>query len=281
MNIKRCLKKSIIFILSIMVIIFSFVIPKLLFGIEDFAKEEEIYGREKVKSKIDVEAEKIYLVKAIHELYDNEMVTLSETEALYYIDKGEKKVVSRDKNKLKRILFTESTEELYKNAEETQKINNEIKKLENVNILNEVIFNSNTKYSIRYYGTNDSKLRDNQLIKSIDIILEGYDINIEIENKTGKIIMMSLPKDNIKNNIAKEEILENYIKYLDLYIIDDWELKKQSTQAHVKCDYIVSEKSQLLAMIIESDEEYIMSIQTIERYGDLLEELERYNSYTN
>lgn len=280
MNIKKYIKKSIIFILSIMVIVFSFVMPKLLFGVEDFAREEEIYAREKVKSKIDVEAEKIYLVKAIHELYDNEMVTLSETAAVYYDENGEKKVVaSRDEDKFKKVLFAESGEDLHKNSEETEKINNEIKKLENANILSEVNFNNNTKYSIRYYGTNYSMLRDNQLIKSIDIILEGYDINIEIENKTGKIIMISFPKDNIKNN--KEEILENYIKYLDLYIIDDWEFKNQTTQARVKCDYIVSEKSQLLAMIIENDEEYIMSIQTIDRYEDLFEELERYNSDTN
>lgn len=270
MNIKKYIKKSIIFILSIMVIVFSFVMPKLLFGVEDFAREEEIYAREKVKSKIDVEAEKIYLVKAIHELYDNEMVTLSETAAVYYDENGEKKVVaSRDENKFKKVLFAESGKDLHKNSEETEKINNEIKKLENANILSEVNFNNNTKYSIRYYGTNYSMLRDNQLIKSIDIILEGYDINIEIENKTGKIIMISFPKDKIKNN--KEEILENYIKYLDLYIIDDWKLKNQTTQAHVKCDYIVSEKSQLLAMIIENDEEYIMSIQTIDRYEDLFE----------
>ncbi len=275
---KKYLKKSIIFFLSLIVILFSFIMPKLLFEAEDFAKEKEIYAKEKVKSKIDVEAEKIYLVKAIHEIYDNLMITPSGKEAVYYYDKDDyKKVIDIEKNEYKKISLAEGYEDLFKSSEEAQKINDEIKKLENNNILNEVSFNNNTKYLIKHYGTNYSMLRNNELIKSIDVIWEDYDINIEVENKTGKIIMISFPKDKIKDDVEIKEILENYIKYLDLYILGDWDFRNQLTETQVKFDYLVSEKSQLLAIILESNTEYIMSIQTIDRYNNLFAEIEKYN----
>ena len=43
----------------------------------------------------------------------------------------------------------------------------------------------------------------------------------------------------------------------------------------------MSEKAQLLSAIIETDEEYIISLQTIERFEDLFSEVKRNNSDTN
>ena len=43
--------------------------PSLLLKIEDSAREKEIFAKQKVERKIDVEAGKIYLVTFIHDIY--------------------------------------------------------------------------------------------------------------------------------------------------------------------------------------------------------------------
>ena len=268
------MKKIIIFFLTLGVIVFSFLMPKLLFQIEDLAKEKEIFSREKIKSKIDVEAEKIYLVKIIHELYDNTLINMVRTDIAYY-DRNEK-IVEAD-NSMYRNVLSKETEEILKNNEDIDKLNDEIRKMENINILDGINIYDNARYSIRYYG------RDyfDKLIKNIDIIFSDYSMNFELENKTGKIIMMSIPKNLVKNIIDKKELLENYIKYLDLYIIDDWKFENRNTSTNIKFDYLMSEKARLLSAIIETDEEYIISLQTIERFEDLFSEVKRNNSDTN
>ena len=64
-------KKFVICLSGIIIIAFSFVMPKLFFQIEDISREKEMFARPKKETKkIDVQAEKIYLVGFIHEIYN-------------------------------------------------------------------------------------------------------------------------------------------------------------------------------------------------------------------
>lgn len=62
-------KKILLYVFAILIIVFSFVTPRLLLQIEDLSRETEIFAKEKSKNKIDVQAEKIYLVSFIHNVY--------------------------------------------------------------------------------------------------------------------------------------------------------------------------------------------------------------------
>ncbi len=276
---KKYIKICTIFLISFIIIAFSLIMPKLLFEAEDFAMEREIYKIPRKISKIDVESEKIYLVKALHELYDNTIITLSEKEMVCYDGSDYKKFISKNKRVYEEVVEAEKEKLLIKSNNELNKIKSEINKLEDSNILEKSdLVIANTKYTITNYGTNYT---EEYLIDSLNLLIDNYRMNIQIENKTGKIIKISFPKHKLKSNIDKKEILENYIKYLDLYIIDDWKYNNQPIETCLNLDCLQSEKSQLLALIVETEENYVISIQTMYRYEDLISDLQRYNSDTN
>ena len=56
---------------------------------------------------------------------------------------------------------------------------------------------------------------------------------------------MVIKKYKIVDDIDTEEILRNYIKYLDLYIIDDWKFEN---------NILVSEKARLIACLTYDDD---------------------------
>lgn len=76
-------------------------------------------------------------------------------------------------------------------------------------------------------------------------------MEVDIEKKTGKIIKISFNKDILNNDINKSEILENYIKYLNLYIIDDWKFENNQ---------VISEKAGLCVIFIEDTKNNQLSL---------------------
>lgn len=65
---KQRTKNFLIILFVFSIILISFLIPNLLFKVEDLNMEKQIYSRSKHKNKIDVQAEKIYLVSAINDI---------------------------------------------------------------------------------------------------------------------------------------------------------------------------------------------------------------------
>lgn len=77
----RKIKNFIIYIIVSVIILASFKIPELLLELENNNIEIAVYEKEKKKNAIDIEAEKIYLVKAIHDIEDESgLVEISSTQ---------------------------------------------------------------------------------------------------------------------------------------------------------------------------------------------------------
>ena len=89
-------------------------------------------------------------------------------------------------------------------------------------------------------------------------------IQINIEEKTGKVISADFSKNFLKTDIEIENMLRNYAKYLDLDIIDDWKFEKNNI--------LKSEKAQLIIMLIEKGDSCMLTIAPIEIYEEYVAE---------
>lgn len=129
-------------------------------------------------------------------------------------------------------------------------INREMQKMKDSNILSNSITDykdSNIEYIV--YGREYNSLKNGYLINNVSLTTDGIEVlRAEIEEKTGKILYyISNSKCNIREDIDDEEILRNYIKYLDLYIIDDWKYEN---------NILISEKARLMACLTKYSHDY-------------------------
>lgn len=231
-------KKILLFVLSLIIISFSFIMPNLLLSIEDSAREKEIFARQKIERKIDVEAEKIYLVTFIHDIYE------IKDKYVYYGNEKSTKVATS-------VLTTE-----HKTTTPTERFKEEIAKLISNDILNEITFD---KY-IQYLEVKNAFLSE-YIVTSCSMPKEnGEFIEVNIEEKTGKIISADFSKSFFKTDVEIEKVLRNYSKYLDLDIIDDWKFENNNI--------LKSEKAQLIIMLVENDDSYMLTIAPIEIYEE-------------
>lgn len=239
------MKNKILILLSFMIILFSFFLPRLLFEIEDFNRESQVFSVAKAKSKIDVQAEKIYLVKAIHainESYRN--VQISRKETVYY----------GDKTSVKEAPTMVMTSAQMQDEDVIKHLKNELLKLENGNILkslnlNSAAFEIETRDFLYSNGENEYSMKQSRLKN------EAYELNIETEHKTGKILCLFFPREKLQTEVEIEEILRSYVQYLELYIMDDWKFEDKTLK---------SEKAQLTVHFVQSEETYILSIRPME-----------------
>ena len=72
----KTIKNSLIYFGVCLIIFTSFKVPEILFEMENKKMETAIYPKENLENTMDVEAEKIYLVKAIHDI-ENEYNTVA------------------------------------------------------------------------------------------------------------------------------------------------------------------------------------------------------------
>ena len=229
-------KKFVICLSGIIIIAFSFVMPKLFFQIEDISREKEMFARPKKETKkIDGQAEKIYLVGFIHEIYN------LKNNLIYYNDKKKVSVG---------VPVTERTN----NTVLTEEIKTEISKLITNNILKEIDM-SNVE---EYYETRNIFTQE-YVVTTSEIINTDFVIGVGIEEKTGKIISINFPQEFLRDDIAKRKQLEDFAKYLDLDIIDDWKYENQ---------ILKSEKAQLSIVLEEKNGICILTIAPIEVYAE-------------
>lgn len=241
------LKKILLFFMSLIIISFSFVMPNLLLGIEDLSREKEIFARQKIERKIDVEAGKIYLVTFIHDIYE------IKDKKVYYEDK---------KGKASAIEFSTPIIDTRTDLAPTEKFKNEILKLVSNEILNEITFDE----YIQYYEE-ECYFYPEYTVTTCSMPKENEEwISINVEEKTGKIISIDFSKNFLKTDIEREKQLRNYAKYLDLDIIGDWKFEKNNI--------LKSEKAQLIIMLVERDDSCMLTIAPIEIYEEYVEEEE-------
>lgn len=228
-------KKFVICLSGIIIIAFSFVMPKLFLQIEDISREKEMFARPKKETKkIDVQAEKIYLVRFIHDVYD------LKNNIIYYNDK---KVVAVDS-----VPVSERTN----NTAPSEEIKTEISKLITNNILKDIdISNLEDYYETRNIFTQE------YIVRTAEIASMNFGIGIGIDEKTGKIISINFPQKFLRDDVSKSNQLENYAKYLDLDIIDDWKYENQ---------ILKSEKAQLAIVLEEKEEFCMLTVAPVEIY---------------
>ena len=239
------LKKILLFFISLIIISFSFVMPNLLLRIEDLSREKEIFTRQKIERKIDVEAEKIYLVTFIHNIYE------IKDRKVYYEDKKGKALATAVSSP---IIDTRT------DLAPTEKFKNETLKLVSNEILNEITFDE----YLQYYEE-ECYFYPEYTVTTCSMLKENEEwISINVEEKTGKIISADFSKNFLKTDIEIEKQLRNYAKYLDLDIIGDWKFENNNI--------LKSEKAQLIIMLVERDDSCMLTIAPIEIYEEYVEE---------
>ena len=227
------IKNVIVYIIVCIIIFVSFKIPDIILNkLED---DIEITKFEKQESKVelDIEAESIYLVETIHNIED------------------QSNNVEITSNKNTKILV----EPAYKNETNGVNVINELTTLEQYKILNDLQINKNQKCNIGIIDKYYQKDKKTYIIKDVTFETNDKQFNLEIESKTGKILDISTKKGNI-NTKDKMELMINYIKYLDLNIIDDWNYENNTLK---------SEKAKLVVSLAENDSKYDLSIHSTER----------------
>ena len=148
-------------------------------------------------------------------------------------------------------------------------------------ILKNVDFNqdSNGVVSIlkTEYKEEDNIYEVNHIIVKYENEKNNYVFNIE--SKTGKIIYIAFNKENIYAENNQKEILNNFINYLNLHVIDDWEYKTddlsskymiKSAKTDIAIDtntiskkYIMrSEKANISIALEETPENYMITFHT-------------------
>lgn len=230
------IKKFLLFLISIIIIVSSFLMPNVLLGIEDISREKEIFIRTKKESKIDVQAEKIYLVRFIHNIYDFKNVEV------YYDGKT--------------ITKTSPLTERGDNVA-SEELKNEISKLVTTEIIKEINFDE----IVDFYETLNIFFSEYTVITS-DLITKNEGLGVGREEKTGKIINIEFPKSILRNDVSTKKQLENYAKYLDLDIIDDWKYENK---------ILKSEKAQLSIVLEEKSDVCMLTIAPSEIYEEYKE----------
>lgn len=225
---QKNIKTILLFLSSLLIIVFSFIMPKLFIKIEDLSKEKEVFAISKKERKIDVQAEKIYLVRFIHDIYD------LKDEKIY------------DNNKNVYVSSSAPVTTKIENTSPGEQIKNEISKMISNEIIKKIDFNNTEDYYevIKTFGIEYS-------IITAECVADDFGLGIGIEEKTGKIISLDFPKKILRDDVDKKKQLENYAKYLDLDIIGDWKYKDQ---------VLSSEKAQLSIVLEEKENVCMLTI---------------------
>ncbi|MCI8833544.1 MAG: hypothetical protein HFJ19_05060 [Clostridia bacterium] len=229
------MRKVFIYLIVIIIVYLSFFMPNILFSLEDLNMENTSYKKKPIDNKIDVQAENIYLVKAIHDMQDG-------TSNLKIADSS---------SEIMALANNQGIED-----ETIKKLIEEINKMKEYNIL-EGTFENYEEMKLRYhiYGREYSNLENKYLINRIVFSTDEYEKFVEIEEKTGKIIYyVGTHKEDVTEEIGAEEVLRNYIRYLDLYIIDDWTFRD---------NMLISEKAKLMANFVNIGNQYLVAINSI------------------
>lgn len=216
-------EKNIAFMLLVsLIVLLSFFIPIIAFKIGDQKIFKTEYIREQVKSKLDSQIEDIYLLKAIHKFYDyNSNYSIEREDQIISGENGK----YHDSQTIINIILEELKNMVIYNVIDVSIID-KIENTKTILTMQKLYNKENYHYQeITLYDYNNEKgIKDTILVVILDM-------------KTNRILKITMYEQNIKENLNKQEIMENYIKYLGLEVITDWSSIKGKLE---------SEKAQLI-----------------------------------
>jgi len=238
-----------IILLVLCFVFVSFLMPRFVLSVQEKQLEEQVFIREKKTSKLDVEAEKIYLVKAIHEIEENSNSIFIKRDQVAYTKEGENEEFG----------LTE--------------LGKQMKKLQDTSILQEIGIDIPISYTI-YSNTIGYQSNNIQyLLENIQLAIKEDEYEFVMESKTNKLLSIACSKDKLQEGRTKQEILQSFIQYLDLYIIDDWKYEEgliQSDRNNSMWKYEISQmksdKADLTVVLLEDNEHYMLGVRS---QGDL------------
>lgn len=202
------MKNKIIYIILILIIIFSFTIPKIITKLQD---NKILSNNYTINEEIYTLSENTKQIKLINNIYSK-----------YNINKYEVSVSD----------MLQSSKNIIQIIDENIQINNEeevlthINELVKRNIINKRFYEMfHTKYIIyRTWKYNNGEITYSKIKIFTNNDYENAIASIEIEHETNKVIAFTVRKEYTAQN---QNNLQEYIKYLELdKKFTDWEYKK-------------------------------------------------------
>lgn len=221
------IRNFVIYITVCVIILSSFKVPEILLNNVSDNIENEVYEKTENDTALDIETENIYLVKVIH-----------------YIENENNPVeIVTSANEWNLVVTTEY---------DTLNVDDELLKLKEYDILKDFEISKNGKYSIKLINKFYQNYKEKYVVNNVLFEANNVIYRLEIENKIKKILNISIQKDKL--NVAnREELLVNFVKYLDLYIVGDWSYSD---------NVLKSEKARLVVSLEEKNDEYCLAVHS-------------------
>ena len=248
--------KSLVFlILTLLIVAGAIYFPSLFFTIQDAQMMAVAHSRQEIHAKLAPEAEEIYLVNTIRDIYQNSQ----------YFDYGGgyNYPLSIDDSPFSSIVA--SLNEQFDNMIDQSALDKDLLNSFH-NMIKPMIWVSGS------YGIWDNKETPFSYYTIYDehFMAEGYidnppQLSFYTEAKTGKVLylqMFNYQHDTIK--VAPKDTINAYIRYLGLDVLDDWTFQSQGA---------VSEKAQLKIIYLQNDTDFYIQIIPVGYYY--------YNPYIN
>lgn len=222
-----------VYILVLIIVISSFTIPNILLKFKKYDFEMSV----EKEGSISAEVEDIYLVKLIHSIEESKQISLSSN-----IKSGEV------------IEFAHT----YGN-EEINSFEKQIIELQDCGILKQKEIRAGKVISVnKIYSGDDTEY----VISNVTLNLDGKNYEMGAEQKTGKILSLSFDKEELNTEISEEDILRNYIEYLNLHVIDDWTYED---------NVLKSEKAKLVVILLKNGDKRLLCINTLNKFKEYLD----------
>ncbi len=235
-----------------LLILGSFKVPELLFKANEKWIETRVFEKKQRQSTIDIEAEKVYLVKAIHDMENSNKSVVVSSKSIASSGTIEKVNSIKDENRVESQLAKE------------------LAKFSEFHILDDFQITETGTSQIdtidRFYQNDDRQY----VITDVFFKENAYFEELKIENKTKKILSLSFFSEHDQWDVTKkEEIMRNYVQYLDLYIMDDWQFENgclSSQKAQLVIYLVHNLKKHVYCLSIHSDSEIFQNLEPIEYY---------------
>lgn len=205
-------KTILIYILLILIIVFSFAIPKMITKMQDKKILSAQYSIDKKIQTLNENAKSIGLIETIYSKYNTDKYDVQVSDI---ISETEMIDIQQSNGDFNISIKAGNGEDILIRFQELMKINiveQDFYKYCSSKFISYRIWdydNGNTKYRVIKIFTQDA--------------LEELIASIEIENETNKIIAYTVNKEY--SNVNQDTLLE-YVKYLELdTIFNDWEYK--------------------------------------------------------
>lgn len=205
-------KTVLIYISLVLIIVFSFAIPKVITKIQDEKILSNKYTIDKSMQTLNENTKWVGLIEKVYSKYNMDKYNVQVSD-----------IVSATETTI--VQETEGNVGIKINDENIDYTLNKFQELIKRNIIGQDFYNQFSSKFITYriLDYDNEKIKYKQVKIFIQDSLKEATSSIEIENETNKIIAYTVKKEYAT---ITQDILVEYAKYLDLYsIFDDWEYR--------------------------------------------------------